>query len=258
GNDRTGRSGWGPALKGGWASTSRPDRELLPLTHGVIADHLAGKINAGLYPLLRDDTCRLLACDFDGAGWTLDALAYLDAASAAGIPAALERSRSGDGAHVWVVFSDRVPASSARRIGAYLVREAMTVRAELDLVTYDRLFPAQDFLPKQGFGNLIALPLNGEARKTGRTVFLDPSSLEPYPDQWAFLSSLERLSSEAVTSLAEGLGEIAAGPDMRTYRGPSGRVGSPKAPASIKASASAMLAVNRIGVPPALLAALKH
>ena len=193
-NDRTGRSGWGPAVNGGWASTSRPDRELLPLTHGVTADHLAGKINAGLYPLLRDDTSRLLACDFDGAGWTLDALAYLDAATAAGIPAALERSRSGDGGHVWVFFTDRVPASSARRIGVYLVREAMTARGELDLVSYDRLFPAQDFLPKQGFGNLIALPLQGECRKKGTTVFLDPSTLEPYPDQWEFLASLDRLS----------------------------------------------------------------
>jgi superfamily II DNA or RNA helicase len=257
-NSRTGKSGWGPAVKGGWANTRRPDRELLPFTDVMAADHLAGKIHVGLYPLSRDDTCRLLACDFDGAGWTLDGLAYLDAARAAGIPAALERSRSGDGGHVWVFFGDRVPASSARRIGAYLVREAMTVRAELDLVSYDRLFPAQDFLPKEGFGNLIALPLQGECRKRGATVFLDPSTLEPYPDQWEFLSSLDRLSRQAAISLAESLGEVAAGPDMRTYRRPVGSAGSPSPPASIRASASAMLAVNRIGVPPALLAALKH
>ena len=86
----------------------------------------------------------------------------------------LERSRSGDGAHVWVFFSGLIPAASARRIGVYLLREAMTVRAELDLVSYDRLFPAEDFMPKGSFGNLIALPLQGECRKRGTTVFLYP------------------------------------------------------------------------------------
>ena len=161
-NARTGKAGWGPAVRGGWANARRPDREYLPLTDEVVERHLAGEIHAGLYPLLRGDTCRLLVCDFDGAGWTLDALAYLDAARAAGIPAALERSRSGDGAHVWVFFSGPVRAASARRIGVHLLREAMTMRAELDLVSYDRLFPAQDFMPKGSFGNLIALPLQGE------------------------------------------------------------------------------------------------
>ena len=148
-------------------------------------------------------------------GWTLDALAYLDAARAAGIPAVLERSRSGDGGHVWVFFSERVPASSARRIGAYLLREAMTARAEIDLVSYDRLFPAQDFLPRQGFGNLIALPLQGECRNKGTTVFLDPSTLDPYPDQWEFLASVDRLSREAALALAETLGDVPVGPDAR-------------------------------------------
>jgi superfamily II DNA or RNA helicase len=257
-NGRTGKAGWGPAVKGGWANTRKPDRECLPLTDDVVVDHLGGSIHLGLYPLLRDDTCCLLVCDFDGSGWTLDALAYLDAARAAGIPSALERSRSGSGGHVWVFFSDRVPASSARRIGAYLVREAMTVRVELDLASYDRLFPAQDFLPKQGFGNLIALPLEGECRRKGTTVFLDPTTLEPYPDQWEYLSGVERLSKEAVASLAETLGEVAAGPDSPTYRRPLRQVGSALAPPSIRASAAAMLSIDRIGLPPSLVAALKH
>ena len=258
-NGRTGKSGWGPAVEGGWPNTRRHERELLPLTDEVAADHLAGKIHLGLYPLLRDDTCGLLACDFDGAGWTLDALAYLDAARAAGLPAALERSRSGDGGHVWIFFSDRVPASSARRIGAYLVREAMTVRGDLDLISYDRFFPAQDFLPKQGFGNLIALPLQGQCRKKGTTLFLDPSTLEPYLDQWEHLSSLSRLSREAAISLAEGLGDIAVGPDMRTYRRSVWPTAArPQPPVPIRGSASAMLSIDRIGMPPALLAALKH
>jgi len=101
----------------GWmANTRRPDRELLSFTDDVAQDHLAGKVHVGLYPLLRDDTCRLLVCDFDGAGWTLDALAFLDAARCAAIPAALERSRSGEGGHVWIFFGERVPASTVRRL----------------------------------------------------------------------------------------------------------------------------------------------
>lgn len=212
----------------------------------------------GLYPLLRDDRCWLLVSDFDGPGWALDALAYFDAATAAGVPAALERSRSGEGGHVWIFFADRVPASTARRIGVYLVREAMTVRAELDLVSYDRLFPSQDFLPKQGFGNLIALPLQGECRKKATTVFLDPSTLQPYADQWEFLASLNRLSGQAAAALAETLGDVAAGPQGRTYRRPSGRASPPATPPSIRASAGSMLAVDRIGVPPDLIAGFKH
>jgi hypothetical protein len=129
----------------------------------------------------------VLVCDFDDAGWVLDSLAYLDAARTSGVPAALERSRSGDGGHVWIFFDGNVPAASARRIGVHLLREAMTMRAELDLISYDRLFPAQDFMPKGSFGNLIALPLHGECRKRGTTVFIDPATLEPFEDQWAFL-----------------------------------------------------------------------
>ncbi len=257
-NARTGKSGWGPAVRGGWSNSRRPGRELLPLSGEVIANHLSGTISVGLYPLMGDDSCFSLVCDFDGAGWTLDALAYFDAARAASIPASLERSRSGDGGHVWVFFSERVPASSARRIGAYLLREAMTARAEIDLLSYDRLFPAQDFLPRQGFGNLIALPLQGECRNKGTTVFLDPSTLDPYSDQWEFLASVDRLSREAALALAENLGDVSVGPDARTYRRSSRAPSSPPPPASIRALASAMLGVDRIGLPPSLLAALKH
>lgn len=207
----------------------RLDREFLPLTVEV-AQHLAGQDHVRLYPLGHDDSCRLLLSDFDGPGWTLDALAYLDAARAASVPAALERSRSGNGGHVWSFFSGPVPASSARRIGVFLVREAMTVRAELGLMSYDRLFPAQDFLPRQGFGNLIALPLHGECRKRETTVFLDPHTLEAVSDQWEYLSSFERLSPLAVASLAECVGELLTGPEAHTYRPPLNAKTSPPRP----------------------------
>ena len=257
-NSRTSKSGWSPAVQGGWPQARQPGREYLPLTDEVVHRHLTGEIHAGLYPLLRGDCCRILAADFDGPGWLLDALAYLDAATAAGVPSALERSRSGAGGHVWTFFSDPVASSSARRIGVHLLREAMTVRAELDLASYDRLFPAQDFLPKGSFGNLIALPLQGECRRRGTTVFLDRSTLEPHDDQWAFLASLARLSAPAVSALSSALGELAAGPDARTYRRPPPTAVGPPPPPSISAVAGAMLGIDRIGVPPALLAALKH
>ncbi|HUP73323.1 MAG TPA: DEAD/DEAH box helicase family protein [Acidimicrobiales bacterium] len=257
-NDRTGKTGWSPAVRGGWANARRPDREYLPLTDEVIEQHLAGTIHAGLYPLLRGDRCRLLACDFDGEGWLLDALAYIDAARANGMPTALERSRSGNGAHVWMFFSGPVSASSARRIGVHLLREAMTIRSALDLVSYDRLFPTQDFMPKGSFGNLIALPLQGACRKRGTTLFIDPSTLEPYNDQWQFLSSLQRLTPEAADALATGFGEVAMGPETSTYRRPLRAEDAPAPPALIRARAEAMLAIDRIGLPPALVSAIKH
>lgn len=183
-SQRSGKSGWSPSVRGGVANAKAPDREYLPYTEEVLEQHLAGEVHVGIYPLLHGDTCQLLACDFDGPGWALDASAYFDVARAMGIPALLERSRSGDGGHVWIFFTGPVAASSARRLGVHLIREAMTVRAEIDLASYDRLFPTQDFMPKGSFGNLIALPLQGAWRKRGTTVFLDPSTMEPYADQW--------------------------------------------------------------------------
>ncbi|MGH9290149.1 MAG: TOTE conflict system archaeo-eukaryotic primase domain-containing protein [Acidimicrobiales bacterium] len=182
-----------------------------------------------------------MACDFDGPGWVLDARAYVDAARSAGIDPALERSRSGNGAHVWMFFATPVPAASARRIGVGLLREAMTVRAEIDLGSYDRLFPSQDFIPRGSFGNLIALPLQRNCRTRGTTVFLDPTSLGPFEDQWAFLAHLKRLSRESVDALAKAFGDLATGPDALTYRRPAGDQATAKPPAQIRAVAGAKL-----------------
>ena len=255
-NPRTGATGWSPAVRGGWARTSKGPREYLPLTDEVIARHLTGEATVGLYPLLAGDACQLLACDFDGGTWALDALAYLDACAAGGVPAAMERSRSGNGAHVWIFFVGPVPASSARALGAGLLREAMTARAELDLASYDRFFPAQDFLPKGSLGNLIALPLQGGCRQRGTTVFLDPATLEPWPDQWAFLSSLPRLAPQTVDSLVDALRPIEAGPGSKPLAALGGD--GPAPPKQVRAELGAMLAIERFGLPPALVAALKH
>ncbi len=154
-----------------------------------------------MYPLLKGDTCWFLACDFDGSGWALDALAYLASCREEGIPAGLERSRSGSGAHAWIFFSGPVSAASARRLGTYLLRATMARRGEMNLESYDRLFPSQDFVPRGSFGNLIALPLQGMSREQGNTEFLDPATLEPWPGS---VGLLERHAA----GLARGIGSI--------------------------------------------------
>jgi superfamily II DNA or RNA helicase len=254
----TGKKGWRPASKHGWRRGADPG-ELLPLTDEVVAAHLRGRSTVGLYPLMRGDVCRLLACDLDGHGWELDSRAYLEACEAVGVPAALERSRSGRGGHVWPFFDAPVPAASARALGAALLREAMTLRAELDLASYDRLFPSQDFLPAGAlFGNLIALPLQRDCRQRGTTVFVDPQTFRPRPDQWAFLSSMPRLSPDAVESLRVALRPAAVGPEERRHSRGSRRRDAGSPPAVIRGVRGAMLGVERAGLPPWLVADLKH
>ena len=167
-NARTGKAGWLPAVRGGWRKGVRhADRDYLPLTAEVLTAHLSGEVHIGLYPLLDGDRCWWLAADFDGPAAMLDALAYLKAARSMAVPAALEVSRSGVGAHAWVFFTGPVPAEAARRLGTGLLREAMALRGRMDLASYDRLFPSQDVLPAGGVGNLIAAPLHGRSARRG-------------------------------------------------------------------------------------------
>ena len=251
---RTGKSGYAPATAEGWSRHG--PKTYLPLSDEAIERHLRGRESIGVYPLLVNDTCWFLACGLDGTTWQLDALALLEACEEHGVPAALERSRSGAGGHVWVFFAAPVAASAARRLGALLLREAMTRRGELDLASYDRLFPNQDFLPAKGFGNLIALPLQGRCRTAGTSVFLDPATLEPWPDQWAFLNSLERLAPEQLQRLLTKHEEIAVGaaalsPQRTLLR-------NERLPAEMRCTIGADLAIARADLPPSLLAELKH
>jgi len=152
--------------------------------------------------LLPGDTCWFLAADFDKASWVEDANALLETWRMKGVPAGLERSRSGNGGHVWIFFSELVSARLARQLGSVLITETMERRPEIGFASYDRLFPNQDTMPHDGFGNLIALPLQNTARKAGNSVFVD-ADIRPYDDQWAYLSSLPRISGAAVTDLVE-------------------------------------------------------
>jgi superfamily II DNA or RNA helicase len=173
------------------------NRLLIPLSDAVIYDHLAGQHTVGVYPLLEDDSCCFLAVDFDEADWREDARAFMQSCAELGVPAALEISRSGQGAHAWVFFVSRVPAREARRLGTAIISHACSRTRQLKLESYDRLFPNQDTMPKGGFGNLIALPLQKGPREKGFSVFVD-AELRPYPDQWAFLASMQTMAAHDI------------------------------------------------------------
>ncbi|HUF73220.1 MAG TPA: DEAD/DEAH box helicase family protein [Gammaproteobacteria bacterium] len=155
----------------------------------------------GVYPLLNDETCWFVAADFDKSTWKDDIAAFRETCDDLGIPAAIERSRSGDGAHAWFFFEAPVSANTARRLACYLITETMSRRHELSMDSYDRLFPNQDTMPRGGFGNLIALPLQYEPRQDGNSVFVD-DQLEPYHDQWAFFASVPRIEPRIAEDVA--------------------------------------------------------
>jgi len=206
---RGGRTGYSPAGIREWDQAPSAGRgkkksfrhsKLFPLSEEVIRDHLLGKQTIGLYPLLQDDTCWFVAVDFDKKTWESDACAFLKMCHEAGVPALLERSRSGNGGHVWIFFASPVQAALARKLASAILTRTMERRYALGLDSYDRLFPSQDTMPKGGFGNLIALPLQHGPRENGNSVFVD-DQLRPYDDQWAFLSSIKRLAPEEAQAL---------------------------------------------------------
>lgn len=220
---KTGRAGYQPACANEWVRgvCEKPrikcseclQQRWLPVTDEVIRWHLSGRdalgqpFVMGVYPMLRDETCHFLAVDFDRDQWREDTSAYLETCRELHVPAALERSRSGKGGHVWFFFEEAVPAILARKLGSFLLTETMERRPELGLRSYDRLFPNQDTLPQGGFGNLIALPLQRVPRDQGNSVFVGEDlvgeDLQPHRDQWAFLASLERLGATRVRELAQ-------------------------------------------------------
>jgi len=199
---KAGKAGYSPACANEWRADvcEKPrikcsdcgNRLLVPLTDQTLYDHLAGRHTVGVYPLLADDTCHFLAVDFDDADWRADAQAFTQSCRELGVPAALEISRSGNGAHAWVFFSTKVAARDARRLGTALISHTCSRTRQLKLTSYDRLFPSQDTMPKGGFGNLIALPLQKWPRENGGSVFVD-DALQPHPDQWGFLASVQAM-----------------------------------------------------------------
>ncbi len=282
-NERKGNKGYAPACFNEWVRGvcekprvkcgECPNQAFIPVEEQVILDHLQGRHVIGVYPLLEDETCWFLAADFDKASWQEDVGAFAETCRAMGVPAAVERSRSGNGAHVWLFFSVPVVAGVARRLGCYLITETMARRHQLGMESYDRLFPNQDTLPRGGFGNLIALPLQHEPRSQGNTVFVD-ERFEPYPDQWAYLASLQRLEPARVEAIAQEavrkggvvgvrVAETLEGEDVAPWmRAPSGpprlvRVSGPL-PEAAKAVRAQRLFVEKAGLPSPLLNEIKR
>ena len=213
---KTGRAGYQPACGNEWVRgicekprikcSDCPHQRWLPVSDEVVRQHLSGEDGhhqpfvMGVYPMLLDEKCWFLAADFDRTDWQQDALAFLETCTTRGIPAALEKSRSGHGGHVWIFFAEAIPATLARKLGSHLLTETMERRPEIGFASYDRFFPNQDTLPKGGFGNLIALPLQKAPRELGNSVLVD-NTLTPWPDQWAFLSSQLRMAVAQVESI---------------------------------------------------------
>jgi hypothetical protein len=205
-----GRSGYAPVCLNEWKAglCGKPEarcafckhRSHAPLDATVIDAHLRGNCVAGIYPLRQDEKCHFLAMDFDKDGWQQDVSTLRDVCAAFAVPVAIERSRSGHGAHVWFFFVDPISASLARKFGSALLTCAMSERHQIKFKSYDRFFPNQDTMPKGGFGNLIALPLQKAAREKGNSVFID-ERFHPYEDQWGFLAQIKRLSEDEIGAL---------------------------------------------------------
>jgi hypothetical protein len=217
-NRSTGRSGYAPACANEWQRgicekpkikcSACPNQAFLAVDDATIERHLRGTgangspFVMGVYPMLADNTCSFLAADFDEGEWRRDVFAFRDACERHAISVAIERSRSGNGAHVWIFFEEAIPAALARRLGAFLITDTMERVPDIGFRSYDRFFPSQDSTPEGGFGNLIALPLQGLARSSGNTEFIDESS-SPYLDQWTFLSATRPMPRGRVEQLVE-------------------------------------------------------
>ena len=205
-SNKTGKSGYSPVCKNEFSiykcdkprvkCSECPFRELLPLTEDVILKHLKGEITIGIYPLLPGDLCNFLAIDFDKGTYEKDVSAFWSICDELDIPVYVERSRSGNGAHIWIFFEESIPARIARKMGNILLTKTME-KVSLNLNSYDRILPNQDTMPKGGFGNLIALPFQGNSSKGGNTVFVD-KYFEPQKDQLEILANIKRLKSDDV------------------------------------------------------------
>lgn len=210
-----------------------PNREFQPLGYNDIYRHLEGKDPngrdvVGVYAILPDNSCCFLCCDFDDKscehGYQDDVRAYVSVCRDWGVPAYIERSRSGNGAHVWILFDEHIKAQTARRLGNAILTEAMEREGKMSFKSYDRFFPNQDYMPTGGFGNLVALPLQGRARKDGNSVFVDDDFI-PFTDQWAYLQRMTKMTAAEVEKLVtrydrEPLGELSKSSESAPWERP--------------------------------------
>lgn len=273
-NARKGRSGWAPRCANEWKRglcekprvkcAVCPNQAFVSPAEDELRAHLQGRQVMGVYPLIDGDVCSLLAIDLDGPSWREDVAALRESCRDRNVVPAVERSRSGEGAHIWFFFDAAVPAALARRFGFMVLTDAMARCPTLEMASYDRLFPGQDTLPKGGFGNLIALPLQREARRHDNTVFVD-ERFEPYNDQWSYLDSLPRIPLERLEVLVgeDGRGGPAAGAanteaPWRPARSLASRLAGSALPESVTGTLAQRLYVSSNGLPSALIDALRR
>jgi superfamily II DNA or RNA helicase len=215
--NKKGRKGYSPDCKNEWVQgvcfkpkikcSDCTHQAFYPLDRASILKHLQGIHKIGSYAIESNDTCIFLACDFDDEGWKDDVLIYAKTARSMGIDIAIERSRSGNGAHAWIFFAAPVSAYLARQLGTLILSRAQEYRPQMDFKSYDRFFPNQDFMPKGGFGNLIALPFEKEATKSKNTLFID-HLIQPINDQWGYLANIHRLNLKELESILSKFGAI--------------------------------------------------
>ena len=206
---KNGRSGYSPACWNEWqpkicnkpkiSCTECKNQNFKVPDNQAIYGHLKGIKTIGIYPLLSDNSTFILAADFDKDDWFKAVTAFALTCESLGIPYLLERSRSGNGGHVWIFFSEAVAASDARRLGNGLLRKTMELYPLLSFDCFDRLFPNQDIMPEGGFGNLIALPLQLEPRKYNNSVFINNEGV-PYNDQWSILAATQKVTKSQLQS----------------------------------------------------------
>jgi superfamily II DNA or RNA helicase len=200
--EKDNRSGYSPAYEFNWdefmahkrrggSMKDFENKKLILLTKEVVKRHLIGQHIVGIYPILSENTSYFIAADFDGESWLADSNAFIVACTEAGLSAYLERSRSGNGGHVWIFFSEAYPCYKSRQIALELIRKTFNISEFEKEASFDRLFPNQDTLTGAGFGNLIALPFQGKSILSGNTIFINPKTGKPIPDQWQFLSTIK-------------------------------------------------------------------